>query len=104
MFKAQSAVSVRLENSHDSFRREKKLENDLQTAREELANLRRAMSLVDERHQRIENINDSRNLISPSHSVPRRSPNMETQQYLSTSSSFQRSYQVQQHSTPGRYV
>ncbi|CAH8486809.1 unnamed protein product [Schistosoma curassoni] len=98
---AQSAVSVRLENSHDSFRREKKLENDLQTAREELANLRRAMSLVDERHQRIENINDSRNLISPSHSVPRRSPNMETQQYLSTSSSFQRSYQVQQHSTPG---
>ncbi|CAH8481440.1 unnamed protein product [Schistosoma guineensis] len=97
---AQSAVSVRLENSHDSFRREKKLENDLQTAREELANLRRAMSLVDERHQRIENINDSRNLISPSHSVPRRSPNMETQQYLSTSSSFQRSYQVQ-HSTPG---
>ncbi|CAH8489832.1 unnamed protein product [Schistosoma haematobium] len=98
---AQSAVSVRLENSHDSFRREKKLENDLQTAREELASLRRAMSLVDERHQRIENINDSRNLISPSHSVPRRSPNMETQQYLSTSSSFQRSYQVQQHSTPG---
>lgn len=98
---AQSAVSVRLENNHDSFRREKKLENDLQTAREELANLRRAMSLVDERHHRIENINDSRNLISPSHSVPRRSPNMETQQYLSTSSSFQRSYQVQQHSTPG---
>ncbi|CAH8466153.1 unnamed protein product [Schistosoma turkestanicum] len=98
----QSAVSVRLDNNHDSYRREKKLENDLQSAREELANLRRAMSLVDERHQRVENFNDSRNLISPSHSVPRRSPNLETKQFLSTtSSSFQRSYQVQQHSTPG---
>ncbi|TNN09347.1 Tensin-3, partial [Schistosoma japonicum] len=97
---AHSAVSVRLDN-HDSFRREKKLESDLQSAREELANLRRAMSLVDERHQRVENLNDSRNLLSPSHSVPRRSPNIETQQYSSTSSPFQRSYQVQQHSTSG---
>nr|CAH8825876.1 unnamed protein product [Trichobilharzia regenti] len=99
-----SAVSVRLDNQ-ESYKREKKLESDLQLARQELANLRRAMSLVDESHQR-ENLCDSRNLLSPSHSVPRRSPNTESHQFLSTSSSFHRSYQSQQqqqqqqHSTP----
>ncbi|CAH8474277.1 unnamed protein product [Heterobilharzia americana] len=96
---ARSAVSVGLDNQ-DSYRREKKLESDLQSARQELANLRRAMSFVDESHQR-ENLCDSRSLLSPSHSVPRRSPNVDSQQFLSISSSFHRSYQSQQHSTPG---
>ncbi|CAH8454496.1 unnamed protein product [Dicrocoelium dendriticum] len=68
--------------------REQRLENELNLARRELAQLRRAMSLVEER-RRHEFNEETRSSLSPAYLPMARSPASVQQQFLSTSSSYQ---------------
>lgn len=81
-----SGISIPI-NNHDSLKREHKLELELQEARKELNHLRRAVSLVDQHHQR-EALSDTRSMISS----PSNFLNRQNYSTHSTNSTLQRSY------------
>ncbi|CAL8105273.1 unnamed protein product [Calicophoron daubneyi] len=79
-------------NGRDSSStREQRLEQELNSAKQELAQLRRAMSLVEERHRQ-ESQQDFHSRLSPAQFPPPRSPASMHHQYVSSSSS---TYQTQ---------
>lgn len=95
---AQGPTSL-LVNGQGPSRREQLLESELNSARQELAQLRRAISLVDERRSTTHHEELSSRL-SPSRLPQSRSPGpvhqlqQQQQQFMSTTTS---SYQTQQH-------
>ncbi|GAA56351.1 hypothetical protein CLF_110695 [Clonorchis sinensis] len=85
------ATDASMSNGRDISSREQRLEAELNSARQELAQLRRAISLVEERHRQEYN-REVRTPVSPTHIPQTRSPLSGQNQFLSNTSS---SYQTQ---------
>ncbi|KER25502.1 hypothetical protein T265_14202, partial [Opisthorchis viverrini] len=85
------ATDASISNGRDISSREQRLEAELNSARQELAQLRRAISLVEERHRQEYN-REVRTPVSPTHIPQTRSPLSGQNQFLSNTSS---SYQTQ---------
>ncbi|TGZ66636.1 hypothetical protein CRM22_005225 [Opisthorchis felineus] len=85
------ATDTSISNGRDISSREQRLEAELNSARQELAQLRRAISLVEERHRQEYN-REVRTPVSPAHIPQTRSPLSGQNQFLSNTSS---SYQTQ---------